>query len=1029
MALDSILTYQQKMNNSSIDSQSFKLNDPEQRRQVFQAIFDPDSYDFTPNTYSNRFKADMDEVYKTVASIYASRQGEGGLDMEARMQTDIAIACLLGKDIKDVNQNHNAYIRMLTGKDMDDKGFWEAFSDSWSTQDKSKELSDMMNRFDSSEDDEEKEQLVRDMQKLEADIALMGDYTPGRNGISSLLIESAPVLNQSVRTAMYSIGTGLALAALVAAAAPTGGSSLALAGGLLSTSGAFSAGAAAGTAIDAITNVYAQERGSLSWQLYNTLDANGQRMDDELRKNVADVGGIIITAIEYFTPEPSFLKLFGKTGLNNVARGAVVDWMKEVGYRTFSESSEEFLQGGVSYVATEIGKFLSDKYGNTAFGSKDWTTIATEAVQESVNSFTEAVGPSLVASVFGATAQSVTNRTQNKTYRDLAKKTSISTGVTTDEAYQATSRQMTTENSRIVLAKDLQFMRGKPQEVAPNNTNGQYQTITVVKDAETGKLKGATEQDENLMKFLYNKGARSFVVEVQTGTETVFTTDELMQDLANFNAVYDEYESTSETHAITTSSKRAIFRTYQDLDNFLRTRSTDINFSHADYRTGTEAVTSFSYLDENGIEQIVSISVDSEVVDQVLGPQTSYVETFSEPVDTDIQNETVEDTQTDESINGSDIPTQEEIEIQAQEDSAFLGLVDEQIGNAIAQQTKIKNLGSSRRKIASATASMLGIIERATGVSRIDMLSDRLKFVVDTSENASTGYTTTEEGSDGNPVYVVAINRKTKASTMIHELSHVLRLSMTDEQLRNFNRAYFGSDAGAWSEDIIENADGTFSLGGQTFDSRNAAENLARSNEERFVEDFQTYMRTNSAPSAAVESFFQKLRSILMTALQTYREILSPEVRDAFNELFSDAPIGINTVNRRLGEMRLFELSPEIQRMRENYRRLNTTTIVTGDTFLSAHGKGYIIPSSSLMERFANGNPQEKEAAAHEIAIRNAIKTIPHDELASMARLDSWDKVVERIPLLQNENTDNALIQAYQRAYSYLWAPVLQKGV
>lgn len=1000
-----------------IDSRSYMLNDPDLRPQVFQSLFKASSYDFTPNSYSSRFQKDMDDGYQALISAYASRQGEHGVDIDTRFAMDTAMAAVTGKPIDEVNRNHNAYVKMIMGRDMEDKDGLKAFSDSWRIQDHQAQLAELMNRFDDSDDEDEKAQLMDDIRRQEEQMVLLGDYD-SRGGVASLLIDSAPVLNQLTRTAMYGTVGALALSALVLGTGGLGG--VGLAGGLLSLGGAATAGAAAGAGIDAVVNVYGQERGMLSYELYNMVDDQGRRMDDDTRKRFATIGGMLIAAAEFISLGPLTPRLFGKSSIQGLVRNGFVKYIKEAGTRTVSESTEEFVQGAIGSIATDIAKNVSDSTGKTSFGGVSVEEMAMNAMNEAVSSFQEALGPSFVASLLGTGADMAIN--SDVAYRNLAKKTGISASITAEEAKSATSKQMMGEDSGIARARDMDFKRGRPSStVEPSNTEGKYSPINVRVNEQTGRLEGVTQRDQDLAKQLYDQGQRSFVVNIHRQAETAFSESTLRGDLANYNAVLDIGETTSEEHGVTTSFEHIIFATEQDKDRWLVDRSADVDFSSGDFRTSTEAVTEVTYLDEEGNRHTATIQVDPTIVEEVLGTSGSTQTQTEAQVQTEVQTGTGESMQTSESTQMTDE------QIVENEDKAFVEVVEGVIDDAVAD-AKFKKMGSSRTNMAKATAAMLNVIERATGISRVDMLSDRLKFVVDTDENASSGYLETEDGEAGT-VYRIALNRKSTTKTVVHELSHVLRLTMGEEDLARFNRAYFGSeDTGGWMEDIADNGDGTFSLGKKTFKTLTAAQNAARRNEERFVDDFMNYLRTHEAPNAEVRSVFDTLREVAARVVNSFRNVLSPEVVSAFDQIMSRQPVQGTYMDRRLGgDVRLYESNPEIERIRRQYQDFNTIELRTGEDFLSAHRNGYIIPSSNVMERAQNGNAEERAAAQHEAAIRSMMKAIPESDVGILARTQDWNRVVERIPALGEMG--NGMTQAYFRLHGYLWAPVLQRQI
>lgn len=1030
----------------AVNSQTYRLIDDDLALQDAMKKLSARSFDYSPNTYSSNYMQRMKDGYDAIVSTYAGKGSGNALTIQEKNQVDLIISAMTGADIKQVSRNHNAYVRMITGSDMEDKGFIKAFSDGWKSQDYSMQIGKLMNRFDDSEDEEEKASIMEEIQSLQDEIVKTGDYTDDRGFIQSALVEFAPVGNQMLRTTAYSALGALVLSGAVAATIGTGGIAAPSLLGL-----AASVGSGAGAAIDAVTNVFAQERGNLSYDLYNMVDADGNHMDDEVRERAADIGGAIITIIEYAIPDPGFSKLFRGLDASKIIRNSVLEWVFDVGTGMVSESFEEGLQGAAGYITEALAEHYSDETGKTSFGKTPVKDIIAGAIEEGISNFTQAMTASGVASLVGNTISLPSTIAQNRTYRNLTKEYTVdNTKISRDAYAEVQNRQSVTRGNKILPSRLIEFEKGKPSQIiAPQESGrdvGQNQSGVQTQDAkygipsvvenDNGRYEGVTQYDKDLLKTLYNNKARHIAVNIIRESDTRFTSDQITNLVENgYRAVADIGVVDSETGI---SGNTIYFASQHEMNRFFNDNKADI----------TQISDGFSYIDENGNRIEVNTVVDEDLVNDIAPVQemkdlhiTDRMQENNAQTSAQVQNASHEKAEkqihTQENVSNSseskqdNVITQEKIdsmteeELAQNEENALWNLVNEKIGIGINNTSDNTSVIGKKKmnKITDATVQMLHAIERATGIDSLEML-DRIDFTVDTSDEAKSGYVHADTDGNGRTTFTIALNKKSTVKTVIHELAHVLRMSLSPEQLEEFNLAYMGRKNGIWPEEITER-DGKFYLGNMEYSTFGEALSYAEKNEEKFVQDFIHYFSDNWAPNETVGDFFNKLKYLIQEVIGTFKNALSKNVVNAFNQLFSrdNAPRSTDTIGKRYGT--LFETQSRAERLRNEYQERNSITNPTGAEFKSAHDSGYIIPDNIVLEKMATGTAEERSIAEKEIAMNEIINAIPDEHVRILSKEDNAETAINEVRNKVNPAQINE--SAYIKLHNWLHAPTLQK--
>lgn len=963
-----------------INSRSYIYNDPElKKNQAFQDLFNARRYDFSPNVYSSDFKRNTSNAVRAVANILAKNEQGEKLSTQDKLHIDSILSAFTGKDLKDVSRNRETYMKILTGNNLE-KGFIQSFQDSWKTQDLSEQLSDMMNRYDDSLDPEEKARLYEDMLDIQAQITTLGDYNE-RNGAENLLVSSAPILNQSVKGLSYSIN-GALIGSALAAFAPAG-----LSTGLLSVGSMAGMGARVGS----FANSYSQERGLWSWELLNMEDSDENKIDDNTRKKIANWVGALVASVE----------VLSIPGLNNVLGGSLSEMMKPI-LRTYIgsvlkdtlfESAEEFFQDLIGYTAREIAKQISDSGGKTQFGKLSAEEYIKEGLSSALNSFVTSLGPSFVVSAISGGAEQLAS---GNLLRNLNYDNKIAPELTAKEIKAVYKNQeVNVDTDRAIPSSKILFKNTpSTEEILPNEDTNKYDVPTVRRDKKTNKYVGATQHDENILKTIYNKtGAKNIAVRIESEYSTIFTEKDLKKDI-------EEYGGIAELG----TENYILFPDNVSLSAWLEDRQDDVTINE----NGVE------FIDENGVAHTAIIeSAESQNTNTELSASDMALN------ETPISTQTAQPAQ---SVTSTETvrPVSSELRnsIDTEDTEIISDLVRSRMSEILYNNEPKANQKKKLDKLVNATMSMLDVVERATGRSKLEM-AGRIDFVVDTSESARSGYVENVTNSDGSTTYRIALNKKSSVKTVVHEMAHVLRQTLSSEELREFNRIYGGSERGIWLGDITETSDGKYKVGDTEFNSYEEALAFAVKNEEKFADDFVAYLRTQNAPNDTIKNVFNKLANLLREALPQFKTVLSEDVVSAFDNLLGRGITAISDAQRINATHRLYEQN------RKPSKRTQSKVLLTSSEFKDAQSKGYMVSQENLMNAIHSDDSQTVRMAEEEIALRELMKGIPQNDVNILHETRDFEQVKQSIEMLSNVQEDDALYTAYEKLHSYFWAPTL----
>lgn len=171
--------------------------------------------------------------------------------------------------------------------------------------------------------------------------------------------------------------------------------------------------------------------------------------------------------------------------------------------------------------------------------------------------------------------------------------------------------------------------------------------------------------------------------------------------------------------------------------------------------------------------------------------------------------------------------------------------------------------------------------------------------------------------ANGDTIHTIRLTKNADESTIVHETGHVLRKLASAEQLASFAEAYGGSVGSMWLEDIQED-NGRYLIGEQSFETYAEAFNVIRETEERFADDFVAYLMDGVAPTEDMKGLFARMKEFLKSVYHQFKDRLSDETRKAFDKLLVAEQPG-NQGGPLTGNA-LFQENSEYQAVVEKYK-------------------------------------------------------------------------------------------------------------
>lgn len=962
-------------------------------------------FDVSPTPFSSDLMTRMQESSEYVLSMYGGNSGKS-IDFATRYGIDSLMAYSLNLPLQQVQKNHSLYVRMFTGTDMEDKSFFEAFEDSWETQNVQAKIAGLQNRFDYSNDPDEKKQINADIADLQKQLVKLGDYS-SRSWFGTQAVAAAPIFNQVVRTSANSLIGSIIFSGLTAL---TGGTATALGTGLISIGNAARLGAKAGVVYDAIANVYMQERGMASRELYEMVDANGNRLDDKTRRKWANIIAAGTTFIEYFTPEPGLgpkLKGMPDSIVINPIKKYILSSVKGAA----SESIEEGLQSVWGEVGNSVAQWYANKYGTYEFNSRPVSEIMRESLSSGITSFGETFFPSLlVGAVPGITEMSPNRFRAYTIIRD--------TVGTSDDIKAVNERQNTDDNTKIVK-NDFIVYKEDPVSSGfqPPEDGGKFPAVKVTLNREKGTYTPVDDYNNDVAKYLYNQGLKSLAIEIVDDPGSNIDTETIRTISNDFGGIRDD--STNTTY----------FDSQRSLNNFINAVREDAVITYADdgriimdYETAEgDIITENLAIDQTIAQEAINIQDSTSQATSI--PTSQRPQAFQQAVqreNTRIANEESDRTKFWNYLSSS---------------------FDESRKQDRNRRVSKESYHRVKNKTLNTAAEAMVLLSRATGLSADDIINKRIKLDIDLSKDATSqtavrrGWVQSEMDADGNEVFTITLTRNANERTIVHEVGHIIRRLLSDEELAAFSSEYGVDVGGTWLTDITER-NGKYYLGNEEFNTREEAETMAGEFEEQFARDFEAYVAEGKAPTPTLASIFEKMKKFIAGLLKSNYSNLNDNLRRAYDQLFSKtANSSARTIEERVSilyqdDIKRARARDIVARAEQNNqngtdqgftmesRVPSPSQQMSDEDFIKALDEGRVLEYETLRDKTKSSNKDVSRRAKIELIDREMFDAVPDDYRAMVTDAPNADYYIDNVnqkretPL--NENEERILRKFYK---------------
>lgn len=587
--VDDMYIYQQPKKQISNDA----INYLENLDSTPMRAWSPRDYDLLPTLDVENARKSYSEMYDSLMKIYGSAPTGKAIRGDYRFAADVALSTGLGIPYSKVARNHKYYVRAIMGTDMEDDGVIKAFGDNYMTYWYNRDLAWKQLHFDWTNDEDTKIQLLKDMEEIEHKIIKHSDYKD-RNIIARGFVASAPIMNQITESLLLTYG-GAAIGGAIAGMANgtlAGAESVGVIANVLKEQQGFlsaikaTSGVARGAVIGRdigivanIANTYTVETGSLSRELYNIVDENGNRISDTSRKVWSALGGAVNTIIEFASRDPvaGFAKL-GKFPTKE-AEKSVKKWIIGYGINRFkdanSEALEEMFQTMVGDLVVDWAKMWANEHQERDFDIEDLSHRLLNYMQDGWESYKGTFMPVMVASFIPGTVKDL--HTLPKALRQ---------GI--DTRYETLNSKENLKEYKKYQKENIEphviGMNTITQEIS--KVKGDYSgeklgKIDVIQDPDNNsKFVGATEKDRDKLHWLYNRGVKAVDVSI-LGQASPSINRESLQNLGN--AFGGRLDSSSNILTIDNETNLESFKTHlADLGFEISEEGDSFTFSDAD---------------------------------------------------------------------------------------------------------------------------------------------------------------------------------------------------------------------------------------------------------------------------------------------------------------------------------------------------------------------------------------------------------------------------------------------------------------
>lgn len=920
-----------------LETQNARQLSPEELVANFRKEID--DYSFRTPTYVNG--STINNIRNLSDQIYGVYSRMPEIDNEEKAQyrylADTLIAQAYGVDVTDVMANSKKYRTLVFGdSNIDDKTFFKAAADSWNSVKINDKIANLNIQYMFTKDEKERAKLSGDIRDAERELVRLGDYNEDRSWIGQQGIKAAPLVKQIGTTAVLTYltaGLGGIAGGLFSGGASAAVQSATKLNSLKSLIGvgtkAFRTGARLGMITDGVINTFVPTFGLTINELRNTVDDDGNELDESTILIASLLNGIVSTAFEYATPDPFAGSIITGNTMSKTLRSMSIksakDFLSKKGlaalgtdilHSAFNESLEEALQGAASSLTSDVVKMISDKKGDTDFGVRG-SDAAINMLQEGVGSFFETIWPMLLvggASTITKTALTTfTSRTQTQSAENTFKGEDGDFTIPVEVAPVSTNENVSKES----LAKYAQRVVNK-QETQSETENEAPRSTATIKHEESQNILNPYEngivessEDGNVQENLPSGEA--------IDSDDIVEIEEAETDPSKLHFTQDgvEYQLKDKLPSIKLNEVGNDALTFADSEAADIKRMADkvgatavkvkIEERKAKNEFDTSKYSTVSNVDEADRTIHVNTLNDADVLYNdmkrsgfIVTPYLKRDRKTDGSYQINVTRNGVNETWNIVSDNtlGSDKASRRGNKLtqftnqQRTKASSYIisSLYSDKDRQKLNTTKDIKRL----EKALKPSADALLIYAEATGNDLDSIINNKtISFRIITDEsyeqmktelgNAFGGYTR-KRSQDSVTIY---LTKDANPETIIHEIGHAVRLSLSPRELADFTKHY-GKFGATWLSDVPSNKskDGKYHFGGVAYDTREEIIEIARKNEERFADDFVTYVATQKAPTSVLKSVFEKMKKFLGGLLSSNRKALDESLIKKFERLF-----------------------------------------------------------------------------------------------------------------------------------------------
>ena len=836
---------------TSMNAQQAAERNQQRKQSIEQQYTNLYNYKVSMQPAIDAYNDKVNSIVNSYAKqMLASFSEDSVVDAMERDSLSSMISEGLGLDKTMVSSNLSGIIKDMTGIDINGQGAWAKFRDAYSVWDIQEEMNSLaIKLIHADEGSEYYNDLLTQIRELQAEAINKstdwGDVK--RNRVSKYLIEQAAFIHQQLengaRSWIPTIG-GAVLGGVVAG--PSGAATGWRVGGLAG-------------ATNAVADTFVNETGGAILSMMDLRDNEGNAMSQETIRKAAYGYGLIATIIEFGDD------LLEKTVVGDavgMAKNAALAIAKEVlpsfltstaGQlvlaslgNTFSESFEEFLQGGFETFITEMAKSASNRSGDTYFDNVNFIEKLRLALEDGAESFKQSVpsmlliSPLSVLGSYGGSRLVMKNASSDKSNELF----------TTDGLFQ--DIRNFNDNGATPDANTY-----KRLEDAMSAEGSKLEPIPAKFDENTKKWTPVSPEDQKLVSLMKSKGIKgirftSFNVESENIANSNPSRSEML-------ALKDYLSEELGDGIVGTKDVTMYVKDQAALDSVIET----LDAQGMRYEQKNNGINVFGY-GKDGKSYAYRVSIADYLTRDL---DFTYTPVISRDTTGWSQERIDREMAIEESFNRIK--------------SAYPDISDTIAYNgAMAMQFLAQSMGKSAKDILDGGMIMFHM------ASDDEVSQKRLNMKMGAS-NIIRGWQETKT-EDGKTVYHISLTKDADERTLAHEIGHVIRKSATAEQLSGFIglEGYTGEAGAMWSTDIREE-NGKFYLGSQEFDTFYDAMKSIRSNEEKFVDDFLHYVETGEAPNEKLKGLFERMKDFIRQIMSNLKGEISAEAKAAFDKFFT----------------------------------------------------------------------------------------------------------------------------------------------